>query len=293
MDLNPRRLIRRLVRAPAWLWHRALGMTGGSPCPACGRPSRLRRRRVLWPELIETWELDERWATWFDEREGRHCPLCGASLRARQLASGLLRVGDDLCGVQATSLAALCAHPRCADLRVAEINGAGRLHPFLARLPRLAYSEFGSQDPDVPAEDLLNLSYADETFDLVITSETLEHVPSVDGALREIRRILRPGGWHVFTVPVVWDRPRTRQRTHLVDGAWRHALAPSYHGRPEQRPDDLLVVYEFGADFVRRCQEAGFAVEVLRDPENLALSTFLTRRSSPAGRDDRGAVRHE
>ena len=56
----------------------------------------------------------------------------------RQLAEGLLRFGRDACGVDALDLATMCADPRCRELRVAEINSAGRLHPALARLPGLA-----------------------------------------------------------------------------------------------------------------------------------------------------------
>jgi ubiquinone/menaquinone biosynthesis C-methylase UbiE len=46
----------------------------------------------------------------------------------------------------------------------------------------------------VPSEDLCALSYADASFDLVVTSDTLEHVPDVDAALREIPRVLHEFG---------------------------------------------------------------------------------------------------
>jgi SAM-dependent methyltransferase len=45
---------------------------------------------------------------------------------------------------------------------------------------------------------------ADETFDLVLCTQVLEHVPHPWMALAEIRRILRPGGHLIASVPHVW-----------------------------------------------------------------------------------------
>ena len=48
------------------------------------------------------------------------------------------------------------------------------------------------------------LPFADNTFDAVICSEVLEHVPVVDKVLKEINRVLRPGGRLVISVPRRW-----------------------------------------------------------------------------------------
>jgi SAM-dependent methyltransferase len=49
--------------------------------------------------------------------------------------------------------------------------------------------------------DALSLPYADETFDCVIASEILEHIPQDDAAIAELIRVLRVGGTLVVTVP--------------------------------------------------------------------------------------------
>ena len=49
--------------------------------------------------------------------------------------------------------------------------------------------------------DGLALPFADATFDRVICSEMLEHVPDYRGVLREIRRVLKPGGLLAVSVP--------------------------------------------------------------------------------------------
>jgi SAM-dependent methyltransferase len=250
----------------------------GKPCPACGKASVLCRHRVLDPELVRTWRLSPEWIARFNMREGHTCLSCGCSLRVRQLAAVLVEEYTRSLGTGAPSLAELARAPAFRALRIAEINAVGLLHLFLKEHPNVKYSEYGSTNPAVPSEDLGALSYADEEFDLVLTSETLEHLPDPHAALREIRRVLKPGGRHVFTTPVVWDRPRTLRRAAFRDGRIEHLLEPSYHGAIGQRSADRLVFHEFGADVEELVRSAGFALRVRCDVRNPALTTFISVR---------------
>jgi len=54
---------------------------------------------------------------------------------------------------------------------------------------------------EVAKGDALELPYADGTFDCVIASEILEHVPEDDRAIAELVRVLKPGGALAVTVP--------------------------------------------------------------------------------------------
>lgn len=75
-----------------------------------------------------------------------------------------------------------------------------------------AQRKFNSfNDPDNPAKffslssaDALQLPFADSTFDKVICSEVLEHIPHYSGALLEISRVLKPGGLFCASVPRRW-----------------------------------------------------------------------------------------
>jgi ubiquinone/menaquinone biosynthesis C-methylase UbiE len=54
------------------------------------------------------------------------------------------------------------------------------------------------------AANALELPFTDDTFDKVICSEVLEHIPDYDGALTEIERVLKPGGLFCASVPRRW-----------------------------------------------------------------------------------------
>jgi len=54
---------------------------------------------------------------------------------------------------------------------------------------------------EATAGDALALPYADGTFDVVIASEILEHVPADEAAIAELVRVLKPGGKLAVTVP--------------------------------------------------------------------------------------------
>ena len=68
--------------------------------------------------------------------------------------------------------------------------------------------------------DALALPFADGTFDRVIASEVLEHIPDDTAAMRELARVLRPGGAMAVTVP------------RCVPEAINWALSDEYHDTP-------------------------------------------------------------
>ncbi|MES2374297.1 MAG: methyltransferase domain-containing protein [Bacteroidota bacterium] len=249
-------------------------MSGNEQCLACGFKGRKRRLNVLWPDLINEWELSPEWVAWVNDREGTHCVNCGCSERTNQLAGVILSYFDQLAGIKSTSLQNAFDEKAVQALTIAEINSAGTIHKFLARSPNLFYSEYASSDPAVPSENLMKLSYQDNFFDIVITSETLEHVPDIDIALKEIYRVLKPGAAHLFTTPVIWDRPSTRVRAKIEEGKLIYLMTPSHHGSKHADHSDYLVFYEFGADLVKRCEDAGFQVSLTKHPVNPSLVTF-------------------
>ena len=169
-------------------------------CSVCGYIGEYLFQEVIDDDLASTWKVNNRQRRDFDNRESLKCQSCGASLRIRNLARAIIEVeGKGLASIKELSQA-----KSFQNKRIAEINNCGSIHDYLKLLPGLSYSEYNpSYRSMVRHEDLLGLTYEDSSFDLVLTSDTLEHIPSTDGALKEIGRILKPGGHHIFTVPML------------------------------------------------------------------------------------------
>jgi SAM-dependent methyltransferase len=105
----------------------------------------------------------------------------------------------------------------------------------------------------IESQDVRRLTYPEKTFDLVVSTEVFEHVSGYEQGFSEIRRVLRPGGCHIFRVPLDHNGPtrvRTREET---DGTLTYLLPPVYHGDP-LRPVGALVFQDFGSDI---CQIIG------------------------------------
>ena len=254
------------------------GAIFGKRCPACGHRALIRGGGEFPPTLAREWQISRQWAQWFVDRECYHCAYCRSERRTQFFAAEIVAHFNRKLGLSTLSLDELCRHPTMHSVRVAEINSAGNIHQFLARLPRIEHSEYKSLDPAVPHQDLINLTYADNTFDVALTSETLEHVPDVDRALSEIHRVLKPGATHLFTIPVIWDRPQTLERARLTADGLENVLPPSFHGDPVVNATDYLVFYEFGADIEPRIRAAGFDLEIVRHPTNRAMSVFISTK---------------
>ena len=228
----------------------------------------------------------------FARRESLFCEACGSSLRVRRLADVLL----ELYGEQAQTLVQLVQEPLFRSLAVAEVNSIGSIHGLLSTHPNLVYSEYrpgaglGVEVDGIRNEDVCRLTYADGEFDLVLTSYTLEHVPDLAVALREIRRVLRPGGRHVFTVPIVPTRRSSAVRARVgEDGTVVHELPPRHHGRGSgpfrlvSRKGDLLVFTDVGMDVVELLREAGFETDVHSRGESDA-AIVLSASAAATGR---------
>ena len=275
------RLARRLADIALAIRHRRV-----ERCPACGRVGLMfYRGRVIVPELARRWGLSPRLAEAFARKESLDCSRCGAKLRGRRLASVLLDlypVGDP--PRPARSVVAWAGSPEAQGLRVAEINRVEGLHEALGALPGLVACDYRDGAPPgevvdgVRHEDLTALTFPDGSFDLVITSETLEHVPDLDAALLEIRRVLAPGGRHVFTVPQLPGTASTFARAVLDPYGIRVDLAPpiAHPGGDSGYP----VFTEFGADLPDLLRRLGFEVDVRFGPvaEDDVAQVYVARK---------------
>jgi len=114
----------------------------------------------------------------------------------------------------------------------------------------------GTMVGKVRSENLEALSFADESIDVHITQDVLEHVFRPADVFREIARTLKPGGAHVFTVPLVNKASATTRRAALNDdGAVVHLEPPMFHGNPISA-DGSLVTMDWGFDIAQQIFQA-------------------------------------
>lgn len=223
-------------------------------CQACGEEATFLYKEVISDELAKQWKLSTSLQKAYNMRESMNCSACNCSARLRALAKALINVfnpGSD-------SLKKSIEEGVFNNKKIAEINACGDLHQFLKDIPLLAYSEYASSYPEIKTEDLQRLSYADGTFDIVLTSDTLEHIPDHKKAISEIYRILKTGGMHIFSVPLIFSR-QTTSRANIKNGLIVNVQPPSFHGSGEE---DNLVINEFGIDFLSTLEEAGFNTKI-------------------------------
>jgi SAM-dependent methyltransferase len=212
--------------------------------------------KVLWPALVQEWGLSEHETGYIDRQQGLQCQACGSNLRTMALALAI-----SCCYGHRGTFRQFVKRLKTRRLRVLEINEAGGLTRFLTKLPKHYLAKY-------PQVDITRMPYSDGSYDLVVHSDTLEHVPQPVAALAECYRVLAPGGYCVFTIPVVVGR-MTRSRA---------GLRPSYHGDANQRAADFLVQTEYGCDAWKHLILAGFQECRLITPEFPSALAFIGAR---------------
>jgi SAM-dependent methyltransferase len=122
---------------------------------------------------------------------------------------------------------------------------------------------FGQKiSPFYSNQDLQNLTFPSESFDAVISSETMEHVRRPWQGFAQVYRVLKPGGFYIFTIPFRDDR-LTQPRVDTAGKQDVFLLNKMYHQDP-YRPKDSLVYTDFGADLPELLWPIGFHTKLIR-----------------------------
>lgn len=109
--------------------------------------------------------------------------------------------------------------------------------------------KFGKIDDDFYNEDIQNTTFSNESFDLIIHEDILEHINDPFQALCDNLRILSDNGMIVFTCPVSNDNSLTKQRVSISEsGDLVCYEKPTSHGNPVDA-DGSLVFWDYGYDF--------------------------------------------
>jgi predicted SAM-dependent methyltransferase len=113
--------------------------------------------------------------------------------------------------------------------------------------------------------DLHSIPLDDNSFDVVFCNHVLEHVDDALQCMRELHRVLRPGGWGIMQVPQDFDRDITYEDTSIT--------SPEDREKHFWQKDHVRL---FGNDYPQWLEKAGFNVEVF-DKESKYDSKMIER----------------
>jgi SAM-dependent methyltransferase len=134
----------------------------------------------------------------------------------------------------------------------------------------------GSRRKDgVVCQDITALTFDDESLDVIISSDVLEHVPDAGAAFRETARVLRRGCVHLFTVP---PRATTRRRAAAEGGRIVILVEPAEYHRDPLDPAGVLVYWDYGPDLPEVFSTPGLQFSVAAGPEGSSGRTVWEAR---------------
>lgn len=197
-----------------------------------------------------------------------HCPICDRavtfSARHEWLRDYYVCSHCGSIPRERALMAALEMHyPNWRELTIHESSPGNRgVSPRLVRecasyIPSqyMPDGEPGSEMDGFRCENLEALTFPDAAVDLHVTQDVLEHVFDPMQVFREIARTLRPGGAHIFTVPLVRkDQPTLQRVRRERDGTITHLAPPEYHCNPVAA-EGSLVTFDWGYDIGARIFE--------------------------------------
>jgi SAM-dependent methyltransferase len=184
--------------------------------------------------------------------EGRECPCCGG--RFRRMSRRRISGWGGICPrcrshARHRAIALLLARGELPGRRILHFAPEPLFDPVFARLTGI---ERVTADLHAPADlrlDVSNIDLPDSSFDLILCSHVLEHVPDDGAAMRELRRVVTDGGLVLVLVP------------------YRPAVT-TYEDPSITTPLDRMVAFGqqdhvriYGTDLPDRLREAGFEVE--------------------------------
>lgn len=97
--------------------------------------------------------------------------------------------------------------------------------------------------------DVHDIPFEENVYDVVVCNHVLEHVEDDHKVMTEFYRIMKPGGWGIFQVPIDNNNPNTEEDNSVTDPKERERL----YGQDDH-------VRQYGLDYGRRLTAAGFKV---------------------------------
>jgi SAM-dependent methyltransferase len=107
-------------------------------------------------------------------------------------------------------------------------------------------------------EDAINLSFNDESFDLVMSGEVLHRTPDLYKAISETYRVMKDGGTFLFSTPFNGGITQSHQRAKLTSAGIEHYTDVKYYEGNHSTDKKSPIFYDLGWDLLDIIKECGF-----------------------------------
>ncbi|MEN1784585.1 MAG: class I SAM-dependent methyltransferase [Bacteroidota bacterium] len=137
------------------------------------------------------------------------------------------------------------------NLKVLHFAPEQAFYQRFRNLSNLNYTTTDLNSPlaDVKA-DICALPFSDDSFDVILCNHVLEHIPDDTKAMKELYRVMKPGGWGVFQIPQDVSRETTFEDPTITDKKERARIFGQY---------DHVRIY--GYDYFEKLRSIGFSVD--------------------------------
>lgn len=136
---------------------------------------------------------------------------------------------------------------------------------FYDRFRNLSNLEYTTTDLNSPLADvkadICDLPFKDDSFDFILCNHVLEHIPDDTTAMKELYRILAPGGTAILQIPQDLERENTFEDNSITSQKERARIFGQY---------DHVRVY--GRDYFDKLRSIGFKVEEVDYTSQLSSS---------------------
>lgn len=163
------------------------------------------------------------------------------------------------------------AHIFRTAVRLLHVAPERNLSRKLRRFKNIEYlaGDLNSPMADVRM-DITSIRKEDDAFDVIISNHVLEHIPDDRRAMRELFRVLSPGGFAILQVPIALGEVTTREDPLISD--------PAEQLRRFGQFDHVRI---YGSDYTHRLEEAGFSAATFAPQDFLERENMVRYGLAP------------
>jgi hypothetical protein len=211
-------------------------------------------------------------------RESLHCRKCAASMRDRTLVRQFLEQVSKIKKRQYSLIKNLKEHD-LEGIKILDTDAYSSISKYLKKYPNYIRSSFldpenlnYEMEPNYFNINLEKIGFKSDSFDIVLTSDVMEHVRDIDSAHKEISRILKIGGKYIFTVPYDHSSSTHHILVDTQNDLDHYLVPPQYHGDPIS--GGIIAYRVFGRAIFSDLKEVqmNLEVEFINDVDHLILN---------------------